>query len=102
MSLLRQVVWFLSLHCHDNKLSTYRLHSQELQAQVTKLTNQLSDTERLLANRTTELQAHLQTTSVMAAGSGDAKLQAQLNTLLLEKVGGPYQYIIMSHGYSPN
>jgi len=80
-----KVVW-MCLCCHDN-LSTLRLHSQELQAQVTKLTNQLSDTEQLLANRTAELQAHLQTTSVMTVGSGDAKLQAQVNTLLLEKVG---------------
>ena len=73
-------------HCHD-KLSALRLHSQELQSQVTKLTNQLSDAERLLANRTAELQTHLQTTGIMTVGGGDAKLQAQVNTLLLEKVG---------------
>lgn len=63
-----------------------RLHSQELQAQVTKLANQLAESERLLANRTAELDAHLQTTAMATGVSSDVKLQAQVNTLLLEKV----------------
>ena len=65
-----------------------RLHSHDLQAQVAKLTNQLAESDRLLANRTAELEAHLQTTA-MATG-GDTKLQAQMNTLLLEKVGSSH------------
>ena len=69
-------------HTHCNY---YRLHSHDLQAQVTKLTNQLAESDRILANRTAELEAHLQT-AAMATGGNDTKLQAQVNMLLLEKV----------------
>ena len=72
-----------------------RLHSQELQAQVNKLTNQLAESERILVNRTAELEAHLHTAAMATGGvSNDAKLQAQVNTLLLEKVSS---YHVMSH-----
>lgn len=63
------------------------MHSQELQSQVTKLTNQIAESDRIIANRTAELEAHLQTTAMATGGvSNDAKLQAQVNMLLLEKV----------------
>ena len=70
--------------CYYIIVTINRLQSRDLQTQVAKLTNQLAESDRILANRTAELEAHLQT-AAMATG-GDTKLQAQMNTLLLEKV----------------
>ena len=80
---LTTLLYGYTVHCNIPIID--RLHSHDLQAQITKLTNQLAESDRILANRTAELEAHLQT-AAMATGGNDTKLQAQVNMLLLEKV----------------